>query len=272
MSSSTLLRALRRRGWILVVSVAVVCGLALLIASARPGDFSAQSVLLVPSSFGGQTPGNSDQATSLAGTYADLIGRDSALAGALAARIGIPTTAVARHLRVHQHTDSALLTVSYVGDRRDDARRGAAALAATFRAGVPANSSIAQNAVLLVRPAAAAQRLDGGRWSARVLLVVNSGAGPSSPANADGAARLARSYASVLRSDDALHDAIGRDLGLSRKAVADHLSVSNDENTSILRAAFRAPTATKAIAGARAFAHNLTTDPPATPNVAAFFV
>ncbi len=127
MSSSTLLRALRRRGWILVVSVAAVSALALLIASTRPGDYSAQTVLLVPSSFGGQTPGNSDQATTLAGTYADLIGRDAALAGALGARLGIPTTSVGRHLRVHQHADSALLTVSYVGDYCDDARRGAAA-------------------------------------------------------------------------------------------------------------------------------------------------
>jgi capsular polysaccharide biosynthesis protein len=99
-------------------------------------------------------------------------------------------------------------------------------------------------------------------------VLVSSGAGPASPANADGATRLARTYAGILADDTAVAATVATALGATSDAVRDHVTISNDSSTSLLRIDYRAPTKADAVAGARAFARAVTADPPASPNLA----
>lgn len=258
---------LRRRGWILVLTTIAVTAAVAAVASVRSTSSTAEATLLVPPSFGSQTPGQADQATALAETYARLVPADAAIARAVARRVDAPVGEVRAAISARQRAGTALLRVAFASASAERAERGARALADVLSSAIPEGSSIAGGSLLLVSPPADAELRDG-EYVAIAEVVVNSGAGPMTPANADGATRLARTYAGILADDTAVVRAVGERLGVSAAAVRSRVSIINDESTSLLRVDYRAPTEREAVAGARAFARAVSGADPVSPNLA----
>lgn len=273
------LAILRRRWWILLLSVAACCAAAVGVASLRSPSSSAQATLLVPPSFGSQTPGAASEATALASTYAQLIPEDAAIAHAVARRLGVDDDEVRRSISADRDGKSAVLRVSYEDASRETAIRGAQALGIVLTRAVPDGSAVASRSLLLAQTPDSARSATSDltpsgvettrRWRASARVVVNSGAGPTSPANADGATRLARTYAGILADDDAVATRVARTLDTTAGSVRSHVTISNDANTSLLRVRYRAATASGAVAGATAFARTVSSADPPGSNLAA---
>lgn len=118
-----MLRALQRRGWVLLVTVVVAAVCAYLVASTRGATYTAESTAVVATTnSAGVTP---DQANSLATTYAALIPKDSAILHSIAAVLGMSVSDVQHGLSVFNTTGTALLVIDYKGTSADNAIAGA---------------------------------------------------------------------------------------------------------------------------------------------------
>lgn len=261
----------RRRGWIVVVCVIAVTAAAVGLASLRSSSATAEATLLVPPSFGATTPGAASEATALAVTYTRAIPADSSIAAAVAKRLGggLDAAAVSDAISVRRDGRTAVLRVSYRAPTAAGATRGARALSRVLTTGIPTGSSVADGSLLLASAPTGTPRRRGSRYVATTEVLVSSGAGPASPANADGATRLARTYAGILADDSTLAGAVAKELDTTADHVRDHVTISNDASTSLLRIDYQAPTKSAAVAGAVAFARAVSGDPPASPNLAA---
>jgi capsular polysaccharide biosynthesis protein len=109
-----MLRALRRRGWILLVAIVVTTGCAYAVASRSAETYTAESSAVVSSSSpGGQmTP---DGAILLANTYAVLIPKDTAVLRSVATRLGTSVSDVQDRISVFNTTGTALILIDYRG-------------------------------------------------------------------------------------------------------------------------------------------------------------
>lgn len=104
--------------------------------------------------------------------------------------------------------------------------------------------------VLVSLLAAAYGNASPKRYTAQAVLVVPAAtAGTLPPGNPDGAAKLASTMAALLPADRALIDHAAAKSGLTADQIVDHLKVTNDENTAILRLNYTgsSPTGTVAV-------------------------
>jgi len=260
--------ALRRRGWILLLTTLAAAAISYQVTRGRSNSYSAESVLNVPASFATASAGAADQAVGLTGTYALLIPNDAAIVGVVSRTVQRPAAAVKRRLSASQRTGTALLVLSYTGRTRAEAAAGAAAAANAATGALPVSPAIAPASLLLVRPPGAPVRRGRATFASDALLFVPSGAGaPAGAGNADQALRLATIYAGILQEDSAIDARVSAVARVPLGTVQSHVTVLNDLNTSILRVRYKDSDPVRAVAGARAFAQAVAGPEPASPNI-----
>jgi len=123
-----MLRALRRRGWVLLVTVVVASACALIVALIRGTTYTAESTAVVANhSRAAPNAVTPDQAVELATTYAVLIPKDAAFLQNMATKLGTSVSEVQRRLSVFNSPGTALLVIDYEGSTADNAIAGATA-------------------------------------------------------------------------------------------------------------------------------------------------
>jgi capsular polysaccharide biosynthesis protein len=257
--------ALRRRGWILPLTMIFVGALAYLIAGLQSATYSAEAVMTVTPALG-SGPGSSSQATELAQTYANAIPRDDGIRRVVAAEVG-RSAAQDSDVRASSRQQTAVLEIAFVAPDRGDARKGARAIAAALSSTRPISSSIAPGTLRVVQRPGTARRSPDGRWQSTGTLVVPAGGGRGSVVSADQANKLATSYAGLIAEDDQVIARTSRVTGLSEAKIRDDLSLFNDQNTAILRVDFRADTPEQATGVATTVARLVAGDQPVTAAV-----
>lgn len=100
-------------------------------------------------------------------------------------------------------------------------------------------------------------------YTAESILVVRAG-GPLA-AQPDASTKLAATYATLIPLDTGVQEAVERSLPDQRNSS---FTASNDANTALLRANYKAPNAGLAIAGARAVARAISGGKPASASIA----
>ncbi len=144
-----MLRILRRRGWVLLVAIAVTTMCAYLVASSRGETFTAESTAVVaatPNSL--LTP---DQADTLAGTYAALIPKDAAIDRAVANAVGTSVPDVENRLSAFNTTLTALLAIDYRGTSAANSIAGATAALKAITGRHPVSTNIIPRSIGAVR-------------------------------------------------------------------------------------------------------------------------
>jgi len=106
-----MLRALQRRGWVLLVAIVVTTACAYVVASKRGETYTAESTAVVSAGNKPQSVVTPDQADLLANTYAVLIPKDAAILRAMATRLGTSVSDVQDRLSVFNTTGTALLAI-----------------------------------------------------------------------------------------------------------------------------------------------------------------
>jgi capsular polysaccharide biosynthesis protein len=120
-----MLRALRRRGWVLLIAIIVSTGCAYFIASTRGETYTAESTGVVAASpHSLLTP---DQANILASTYAVLIPKDTAVLSEVATTLGTSVSDVRDRVSVFNTTGTALIAIDYKGTSAANSVAGATA-------------------------------------------------------------------------------------------------------------------------------------------------
>jgi capsular polysaccharide biosynthesis protein len=256
--------ALVRRGWILVLSAVAVAAIGYAVAGLQSATYTAQAVLSVSPSVGQANPGNAQQASQLAATYAKAIPDDERL-GRL---VGGASGARARDdISATSGADSSVLRVTFSAASRGDAIKGARAIAAALSSPRQLTSSVTPGTLQVVRrptTATAVSSLLGTRYKARTVLLVPSGASRATAVSADQANKLAITYAALIPQDSSVVAAVAKDVGRPRSEVQRDLSVVNQKDTSLLRVSYQSDTPSKARAGARATTSAVSGSTPAT--------
>ena len=140
-----MLRILRRRGWVLVAAFLVTTLFADLVASHRGETYTAESTAVVsarPNSL--LTP---DQSNTLAGTYAALIPKDTAILGSVASRLGTSVSDVQERISVINTTGTALLLIGYRGTSAANSIAGATAALSAITGSYPVSPNIIPGSV-----------------------------------------------------------------------------------------------------------------------------
>jgi capsular polysaccharide biosynthesis protein len=144
-----MLRALRRRGWVLLVTILVTTGCAYVVASRHGPTYTAESTAVVsatPKSL--LTP---DQAITLATTYAVLIPKDTAILRSVATRLGATVPDVQDRLSLFNTTGTAVLLIDYRGTSAADSIAGATAALNAITGDYPVSPNIIPGSVGAVR-------------------------------------------------------------------------------------------------------------------------
>ena len=144
-----MLRALRRRGWVLLLAVVVATVCAYIVASMRGETYTAEGtgvVAATPHSL--LTP---DQAITLANTYAVLIPKDTAILRAVATAVRTSESDAQSRLSVFSTTGTALLTIDYRGTSAANAVAGAGAALKAVAGDFPVSPNIIPGSVGAVR-------------------------------------------------------------------------------------------------------------------------
>jgi capsular polysaccharide biosynthesis protein len=140
-----MLRVLRRRGWVLVVTFLVATGCAYVVASHRGETYSAESTAVVAASPNSLlTP---DQAITLAGTYAVLIPKDTAVLRSVATRLGTSVPDVRKRISVFNTMQTALLLIDYRGTSAANSVAGATAALTAIAGTYPVSPNIIPGSV-----------------------------------------------------------------------------------------------------------------------------
>jgi capsular polysaccharide biosynthesis protein len=142
-----MLRALQRRGWVLLVAVVVTTACAYLVASHRGETYTAESTAVVSASNSPQSVVTPDQADLLASTYAVLIPKDSVILRAVATTLGTRASDVQSRLSVFNTTGTALLAIDYRGTSAANAVAGAAAALRAIAGAYPVSPNIIPGSV-----------------------------------------------------------------------------------------------------------------------------
>lgn len=140
-----MLTVLRRRGWVLLVAVVVATTFAYIVASRHSETYTAEStavVTAVPHSLL-----TSDQTGTLAGTYAVLIPKDTAVLGAVATALGTSKSDVQSRISVFATTGTALLTIDYRGTNAANSIAGATAALKAITGEHPVTANIIPGSV-----------------------------------------------------------------------------------------------------------------------------
>ena len=256
--------ALLRRGWVLPWTALVVAALAYGVATLQSTTYNAEAVLTVSPAIG-TGPGSASQANELAGTYANAIPRDEGIERVLVREIGRSATAdgtVDASLR----RDSAVLDVTFTAPERDDAKKGAQAIAAAVSSTRPVTTSISPGTMRIVRRPGGTRAVPGG-FQATFSALVPAGGGRGSVVSADQANKLAASYAGLISADDVVVAETARAIGLPEATVRSKLTLFHDQETSILRVRYQADSPEQASKGARTVAGLVAGDRPVTATV-----
>ncbi len=142
-----MLRALRRRGWVLLVAVAVAATCAYLVASTRGKTYTAESIAVVAASGAPRSAVTPDQANLLATTYAVLIPKDTAILRSVATTLGTSESDVQQRISVFNTTGTALLTIDYRGTSAANSIAGAVAALQAIAGTHPASPNIIPGSV-----------------------------------------------------------------------------------------------------------------------------
>jgi capsular polysaccharide biosynthesis protein len=140
-----MLRALRRRGWVLLVTILVTTGCAYVVASKHGETYTAESTGVVAASPDSLlTP---DQANVLANTYAVLVPKDAAILRSVAATLGTSVPDVQDRLSVFNTTGTALLVIDYRGSSAANSIAGATAALRAIAGDYPVSPNIIPGSV-----------------------------------------------------------------------------------------------------------------------------
>jgi capsular polysaccharide biosynthesis protein len=245
--------ALVRRGWILVLSAAAVAAIGYAVAGLQSATYTAQATLSVSPAVGQANPGNAQQATQLAATYARAIPDDERLERLVG---GQARSRAHDNISAASTDDSSVLRVTFTADGRGNAIKGARAIADALSSPRQLTSSVTPGTLQIVRRPATATTVTsvtgGVRYKARAVLLVPSGASRAATLSADQANKLAITYAALIPQDTAVVGAVARDVDESRDEVQRDLSVISEKDTSLLRVSYQSDSPSAARAGARA--------------------
>jgi capsular polysaccharide biosynthesis protein len=140
-----MLRALRRRGWVLLVAIVVTTACAYFVASRSGQTYTAESTAVVAASPDSLlTP---DQADTLASTYAVLIPKDTAVLRRVATRLGTSVADVEDRISVFNTTGTALIAVDYRGTNAANSLAGATAALSAIAGKHPVSPNIIPGSV-----------------------------------------------------------------------------------------------------------------------------
>jgi capsular polysaccharide biosynthesis protein len=143
----TVLAAIGRRWWVVVLCVLVASAAAYGAGKLRTRSYEAKAVLVVPA---GPGPGKADEASRLATTYAALIPQDQRLLRYVGARFGLTAKQAGQHVTATTDTTTALVFVQYRATSPDLARRGALVIAGALTGPHPVSPNIAPHSLSLV--------------------------------------------------------------------------------------------------------------------------
>ena len=144
-------RILLRRGGIVLLAVALVPLAAYLVTSGLHRSYTAEALVVVPSGAGPKGPGNAQEATKLAVTYAAVIPQDDRILDRIARSSGVGRALVKRELTATTDQATSLIHLRFTDDRRNIAVAGARAAAEAVTARVRVSPSIAPGSIALVR-------------------------------------------------------------------------------------------------------------------------
>lgn len=142
-----MLRALQRRGWVLLVTIVVAAVCANLVASARSKTYTAESTAVVAASNSADSVVTPDQANQLATTYAVLIPKDTAILRSVAAALGTSVPDVQDRLSVFNTSGTGLLTIDYRGTSLANSIAGATAALTAIAGAHPVSPNIIPGSV-----------------------------------------------------------------------------------------------------------------------------
>jgi capsular polysaccharide biosynthesis protein len=141
------LKAIRRRGWIVLLATAITALVAYAVASLRAPSYSAKGVAVVAANRG-LTP---DQAIGLAVTDAVLIPQDAAIGRSVARAVNTTTMDVRDRLSASNDPTTAILRIDYRGTSSRNAQAGATVALHSVAGPKPVSPNIAPNSIKIVR-------------------------------------------------------------------------------------------------------------------------
>jgi len=142
-----MLTALRRRGWVLLVTVVIAAVCAFAVASTRSTTYTAQSTVVVAASNSSHSVVTPDQANPLATTYAALIPKDTEILRSVATALSTSVSDVQDRVSVFNTPGTALLTIEYRGTSVANSIAGATAALTAIAGPDPVSSNIVPGSV-----------------------------------------------------------------------------------------------------------------------------
>lgn len=141
----------RRRGWILVTSAAVVAAVAMATASRAPVTYSADAMVIVPSGASALGPGNAAEANRLAATYSEMIPASTEIDERVAQDLGVAVGSVDSAVGVSNVAGTSLLDIHFRAGSSDFAIRGVTSVLNAVAGPAPATGAIPQGSLVVVR-------------------------------------------------------------------------------------------------------------------------
>ena len=260
---------IRRRGWLVAITVVACTVSTLAIAAMLPDKSTAEAVLIVPAASSGGAIGNPDDAAKAARNYAQLIPSDDAVLSALGSRLGLRPRAIEQRLSVKNDPGQSLLRLQYRGRTAAEAVKGARTAATTIAGDERVSQNIGLGAMTIVRLARTATRTGRAPFTylAESIMVVPASPRQTGPGLAGEASNLATTYADLIPEDRTLLENLATKLGLSVAEVRSAITVTHDFNTSLIRAGFSDLDPQVALSGARILAESVTGPSPVSPRV-----
>jgi capsular polysaccharide biosynthesis protein len=156
-----MLRALQRRGWVLLVTVVVAAVCSYLVSSTRGKTYTADSTAVVVAGNSPHSVVTPDQANLLATTYAVLIPKDTAILRHVATTLGTNVSEVQKRLSVLNTTGTALLAIDYRGTSAPNSIAGATAVLDALAGPHPVSPNIIPGSVGAVQKPTTASSSNG---------------------------------------------------------------------------------------------------------------
>jgi hypothetical protein len=158
---------LRRRGWVLALSVAAALAAVLALADAGPSESSAEAILVVRAQ--GRLAEQPDSSTRLAATYAKLIPVDARVENTVKRTIPDPA---GWSIATTNDPNTALLRLVFSAELAEDAVDGAGLAAKAISGPRPVSRNIRPNSVAIVSVPTSAQGSGGTGQSLAVGLIL----------------------------------------------------------------------------------------------------
>lgn len=141
---------LKRRGWLVALTLlagVVGGGLA---GGAQPASYRAQATMLVQSGATAVGPGNAGEAGALAITYATIIPSDTFILAHVATAMGVSEATVSSHLSASVDTGTAVLVLTYTAPTAAQALEGTSVAARAIAGGATSSNAIPPGTVSVI--------------------------------------------------------------------------------------------------------------------------